>query len=191
MEKLNNTQTKDKIADVLRKEIISGRLTDGSELTQEQIAEILKVSRMPVREAFQILETEGFLLRLRNRHVIVVGLNKQKLHENLQLIASVELDVIVSIRRANLGRSLLLYENEKQFHEQFIELCNNPYLVQVYKKLLLGYPNYYWNNIPVNSESIKLHKALLEAINQDCDALISQLVRNYYEQMADTLLKHI
>lgn len=191
MEKLNNIQTKDKIADVLRKEIISGRLTDGSELTQEQMAEILKVSRMPVREAFQILETEGFLLRLRNRHVIVVGLNKQKLHENLQLIASVELDVIASIKRANLGRSLLLYENEKQFHEQFIGLCNNPYLVQVYKKLLLGYPNYYWNNIPAHSDNIKLHKALFEAINQDCDALISQLVRNYYEQMADTLLKHI
>lgn len=191
MEKLDKTQTKDKIANILRDEIISGRIADSKELTQEQIAETLNVSRMPVREAFQILESEGFLLRLPNRHVIVVGLNKQRLHENLQLIASVELDIIASIMRANLSHSLSAYDNEEQFHKQFAKLCNNPYLVQIYKRLLLGYPHYYWHNLSACKGNIDLHNVLLNAINMDDNTLITHTIRHYYTLMANTLLEYI
>lgn len=58
MHPLGNRQTKDHIADALRQEILSGRFADGEELTQKQLAQVLEVSRMPVREALQILELE-------------------------------------------------------------------------------------------------------------------------------------
>lgn len=58
---------RDQIAAQLRREIACGRLTDGEELTQERVSAALAVSRIPVREAFLQLESEGVLRRLPNR----------------------------------------------------------------------------------------------------------------------------
>ena len=55
---------KDHIIEILRREIFSGGMENGLELTQESIADQLKVSRIPVREAFLQLEAEGLLERL-------------------------------------------------------------------------------------------------------------------------------
>jgi DNA-binding GntR family transcriptional regulator len=52
---------RDRIADVLREEIISGRLKAGERLPEEVIAKEHGVSRVPVREALRRLETEGFV----------------------------------------------------------------------------------------------------------------------------------
>lgn len=58
---------------MLRYEILSGSMKPGDELAQESIAEQLGLSRMPVREALQALEQEGFLVRLPNRHMQVAS----------------------------------------------------------------------------------------------------------------------
>src|SRR4051812_25135618 len=45
----------------LRQSIFDGRYTPGTRLRQEQLAEELKVSRTPLREALQVLRNEGIL----------------------------------------------------------------------------------------------------------------------------------
>ena len=80
---VTNLPLKDQIAAVLRQEIAAGSLADGEELTQESVAAALAVSRIPVREAFLQLETEGLLRRLPNRHVQVVGLIPGRRRQNL------------------------------------------------------------------------------------------------------------
>ena len=55
MKKIEKIQTKDRIADILRNEILIGEIENGEELTQEGLAESLVVSRMQVREALQVL----------------------------------------------------------------------------------------------------------------------------------------
>ena len=50
-----------RVTDVLRDAILSGRLAQGAPLRQEEIARSLAVSRMPVREALRVLETEGLV----------------------------------------------------------------------------------------------------------------------------------
>ena len=61
MKSIQNIQTKDLVVQILREQILSGDLKPGEELTQEDVAEKLGVSRMPVREALQALTQEGFL----------------------------------------------------------------------------------------------------------------------------------
>jgi DNA-binding GntR family transcriptional regulator len=70
-EKIERKQTRDHITQMIRYEILSGSMKPGDELAQESIAEQLGLSRMPVREALQALEQEGFLVRLPNRHMQV------------------------------------------------------------------------------------------------------------------------
>jgi len=52
---------RDRIADALRQDIMSGRLKAGERLLEEVIAREQEVSRVPVREALRRLESEGFV----------------------------------------------------------------------------------------------------------------------------------
>ncbi len=62
---------KDAVAESLRNEILSGRLPPDTALNQQEVAQSLGVSPTPVREAFAVLEAEGFLRRHPYRGVVV------------------------------------------------------------------------------------------------------------------------
>ena len=51
----------EQVADYLREGIISGLYPRGSRLKQAEIAEKLKLSITPVREALKLLEAEGYV----------------------------------------------------------------------------------------------------------------------------------
>lgn len=61
MVSLNGLTLRDSIADTIRARIISGRYAPGSRLRENEIAADFNVSRVPVREAFQVLEQQHFL----------------------------------------------------------------------------------------------------------------------------------
>lgn len=50
-----------KVADSIRLRIINGTLHEGEKLAERDIAEEFGTSRVPVREAFKVLESEGYL----------------------------------------------------------------------------------------------------------------------------------
>lgn len=49
------------VTNLLRKQILDGQISSGERLIEEEIAKLLDVSRMPVREALRILESEGLI----------------------------------------------------------------------------------------------------------------------------------
>ena len=55
MEYIGNKKKQGSIVELLRDEILAGNIPDGSEMTQNELAEGLGVSRMPVREALILL----------------------------------------------------------------------------------------------------------------------------------------
>ena len=61
LEEFYTFPTRVKIASILRKAIFSGDIKAGEELSLTDISNKLNVSRTPVREAFQILESENLL----------------------------------------------------------------------------------------------------------------------------------
>jgi DNA-binding GntR family transcriptional regulator len=50
-----------RVAEVLRERILSGRLLPGSRIKQDELADELSTSRIPVREGLRILETRGLV----------------------------------------------------------------------------------------------------------------------------------
>jgi DNA-binding GntR family transcriptional regulator len=64
--------------DVLKRHIAERRLPDGLVLLETQIAEILKVSRAPVRRALEILHGEGLVSRFDGRGYLVGPKNQQE-----------------------------------------------------------------------------------------------------------------
>ncbi len=74
----------------LRNEIISGRLAGGVSIRQEYFAEILSMSRMPVRDAIKRLHAEGLATILPNRTVIVTQLSADDVTEIFAIRAALE-----------------------------------------------------------------------------------------------------
>lgn len=93
MESLERTQTKDYIADILRKEIFKRNIKDGEKLKQSEVAAAMGVSRMPVREALQMLEMEGVLERLENRHMKVNGVSFESAKAQFRMIKALEKEI--------------------------------------------------------------------------------------------------
>jgi len=74
----------------LKAAILSGRLSPEERLTEEHLAEMLGVSRTPVREALYKLESEGLIQPLETRGFIVSGDSKEAVEELFEIRAILE-----------------------------------------------------------------------------------------------------
>ena len=87
---LDYVSKRDAIAEVLRREIFEARLKPGAPLRQEQIAARLGVSPTPVREAFRILEAEGYVESRPHRGVVVADRNYDDLLDVYEIRLALE-----------------------------------------------------------------------------------------------------
>jgi GntR family transcriptional regulator of vanillate catabolism len=69
---LNRPRLVDDVVRVLREKIVRGELPAGTQLLQIDLANQLGVSRTPLREAFRILENDGFLKTSNNNRTVEV-----------------------------------------------------------------------------------------------------------------------
>jgi DNA-binding GntR family transcriptional regulator len=81
----------DEIVIHIRNAIISGELDFGEHLTEQEIAEQMRVSRIPIREALRQLEQEGLVVRIPNRGCFVVDFTEQDVTEVFTLRATLEI----------------------------------------------------------------------------------------------------
>ncbi|MFD7159547.1 GntR family transcriptional regulator [Kribbella sp. NPDC059898] len=65
----------------LREEIINGRILPGTKLRETLLADSLKVSRIPLREAIPMLEAEGFVTSQPRRGAVVNQLTRRDVDE--------------------------------------------------------------------------------------------------------------
>ncbi len=90
MEQIGNRKKQGSIVEILRDAILSGRIPEDTEMTQNELAQDLGVSRMPVREALILLEYQGLIRRLPNNHVRVVRLSQSYFEHLFSLCAKLE-----------------------------------------------------------------------------------------------------
>jgi DNA-binding GntR family transcriptional regulator len=73
---------------------VSGKLGDGTPLRQDALAQEYGVSRIPVREALQRLESEGLVASFPHRGSVVTALSPSEIIELFELRAILEPDLI-------------------------------------------------------------------------------------------------
>lgn len=74
----------------LRKAIITGVLPPGQAIDEDVVAELLSLSRMPVRQAMGVLESEGLVKRAYKRAVTVTELTPAEIEEIYTIRATLE-----------------------------------------------------------------------------------------------------
>jgi DNA-binding GntR family transcriptional regulator len=80
----------DEIALTIEEAIVSGELSPGTVLRQEQLSERFSVSRTPIREALRRLAALGLVSFVPNRGVRVRTLSREELHEAFLVRAELE-----------------------------------------------------------------------------------------------------
>lgn len=208
METVQTIQTKDYIIQAIRKEILSGNIRMGEEITQESIAEALGVSRMPVREAFQALAQEGFLLRLPNRHMQVTGMEARQVLETFRIAAVMETELFLLLTReerdglkpelemlyraAAEEKKAVFYGAELSFHRIAVKKLDNPYIQLIFSKFLDGYISYSILNLPRETEAaVRELKEIEDALFSGEEVLLRERFEAYYKAMAEHLLTHM
>ena len=141
----------DLVAEELRRGIINGEIELGANLSEARIAKELDVSRTPVREALNKLETDGLVtvepqrgsrvftlesVDLRKICDARMYLEKAALEENFKSTPT-ELSQALSACVAEMQASLAAgdtghyQELDTEFHQHFFTYCGNQYLADV------------------------------------------------------------
>jgi phosphonate utilization transcriptional regulator len=140
----------------LERMILAGELTAGAKLNEAAIAEMLGVSRGPVREAFRSLEESGLVRLEKNRGVFVRLISLEEADEIYELRAALDefagrrvaqraatadvrdLRALVERMDRAAARDELdaYYRANLQFHDRLVELAGNAKLLATYRRLV-------------------------------------------------------
>jgi DNA-binding GntR family transcriptional regulator len=187
------------IVENIEDRIVQGDLKPGERLTEQTMCSALNVSRSPLREAFRILENQGFLVNNARKGVFVSALTRKEavdiytIRANLESLATY---LAVKSEDPELAQKLREILNEMKdavkckdserflsnnfmFHETLILFCGNNLLIEMlrrfnkqtarYRAMILSTPG-------KTAESIKNHEALINSIEEG-DAAKAEIIR--------------
>jgi phosphonate utilization transcriptional regulator len=140
----------------LERRILAGELDAGAKLNEGAIADLLGVSRGPVREAFRSLEESGLVRLEKNRGVFVRRVSLEEAGEIYELRAALdefagrrvaqkaapaeirELRGLVDRMDRAAARDELdtYYQTNLKFHDRLVELAGNAKLLATYRRLV-------------------------------------------------------
>jgi DNA-binding GntR family transcriptional regulator len=82
------------VADALRLAILGGEFTPGQAVPQEEIATRFGVSRIPVRDAMNLLQAEGLLRIVPSKGSFVANPSPEEIHETYEIRVLLELEAL-------------------------------------------------------------------------------------------------
>jgi DNA-binding GntR family transcriptional regulator len=80
----------DQVAQRLRQMLVENRIAPGAKLNERELAEVLQVSRTPLREAIKMLAAEGLVELVPNRGAIAVSLTEADVLNTFEVMAGLE-----------------------------------------------------------------------------------------------------
>ncbi|MCW0983686.1 GntR family transcriptional regulator [Agrobacterium sp. BT-220-3] len=143
----------------VKQAIVTGALAPRLQVTEQQIAARLNVSRTPVHQAVVLLEKEGWLRQLPKRGLYICDLNATEMQDIYEVLMGLE--GIAAERLAarskpaddhideRIEEAALEAENalerddlsawadaDYKFHTMLVELCGNPQLVRLARSVM-------------------------------------------------------
>jgi len=140
------------VAEILRRQILLGEKSIGEKLNQEDIAQELNVSRIPVREAFKTLAGDGLVRIEPNRGAWVSSYHEEDVRDIFEMrkllepmALSLAFDKITK-KDLGIGEDLLDQMNDQDsvletaeknqaFHQTLYRPCGRKYLLATLAKL--------------------------------------------------------
>src|SRR2546423_1316737 len=135
--------------------LVESRIAPGAKLNERELAEVLQVSRTPLREAIKMLAAEGLVELLPNRGAIAVSLSENDVLNTFEVMAGLEAmsgelaaqritdqelaeikamhyEMMAAYTRADLSN---YYRINSRIHEAINAAAKNPVLTATYNQV--------------------------------------------------------
>lgn len=175
----------EQVADFLREGIISGRYQRGARLKQQEIADLLKTSITPVREALKLLAAEGYVTGDSYKGAVVAPFDINASAEVLNLRILLETQMVrgaveqataadiaeLKVLAGEFARAFAAGDNETaraanyRFHHRMFEVAGMPQTLHFVQILWARYPFDLINRLKGRvSRAAEEHDEMLAAI---------------------------
>lgn len=196
--------------------ILKGVLVPGQRINEPDVANRLKVSRVPVREALRELESSGLVVSRKHSGVFVRQLGETEIRDLYQMrslldgfagrcAAQLPLEqrkVLSMLLTAATSAMLQAYSQQDvqayyaenlRFHWAIVQATGNQQLLETYRgivqKLHLSRLKNLSQSVAMQvsiSEHVEIVDALRNADAQQCEALMAQHVSDAYQRLVGT-----
>jgi DNA-binding GntR family transcriptional regulator len=196
----------------LRDRVLSGELAANARINPAEIAEVLGISRMPVREALRQLHSEGLVIMRPNRAAFVSSLTASEVEELFEIRGALEalavgtavsamtadaMGELVALRdRMDRARSnpVEWLKRHDDFHQAICSLGNRTRLPQELGRIRLAIRPYLLMYIRV-FDTVEMagleHAALLEALGSGEVKRAEQAMREHVANPAKGLIRFL
>lgn len=201
------------VYNVLRENIISGNLEPGTKLVIKRIAQELGVSEIPVREAIRSLEAQGLVTMTPHSGAQVAKLNAEDVEEIMEIrsilegyaartaIPHVTNEVVEQLRKCIEEMQKCVDEGDfvefgvlnRKFHQIIYKLTPNKRLYKMINDLLNEFErtrSVFGLSKKRSEDSIREHKAILEAICQENGDMLELSIREHRQRVGQ-ILAHV
>ena len=203
----------EEVTNRLRDMIVSLRLPPGERIQEMEVAQLLGVSRTPVREAIKVLTAEGLVELLPLRGAIVKAFSAKDARDMLEVIALLEtyageracqadparIDAILQMhqemkRLFEARQRLAYFALNQRIHEALIALADNDTLSMTHATLSkrMRSLRYSGNSTPENwtaamSEHEQMMVALAARDGQALSRIMGEHIRNTWPRIQDVV----
>lgn len=199
------------ITHILREAILSGELSGGVQLKQEELATNFNVSMSALREALKSLEAEGLVRFYPNRGAVVSELSADEAQEIFDIRLFLELGAlelaIPNLKDADFAEANNILDeadNETksgrwgelnwQFHETLYKSANRPKLMTLIRNMhnnVERYMRLYLSTLNYQTKSQDEHRTLLQACVQRDIGAAQALLRVHMADASASLTRYL
>jgi DNA-binding GntR family transcriptional regulator len=198
----------------LRSLLVEGAITPGSKLNERELAEQLKVSRTPIREAIRRLAADGLVELIANRGAIAVQLSRDDIIHTFDVIANLEgysgelaakningqaltelealqYEMMASYARRDLSN---YYRLNLKIHHAINQAANNPVLSQLFTQVNARIEALRFRS---NQDGVKWEKAvgehqeMLDALKAQDSARMRRVMMQHVMNKRDVVIQLI
>ena len=198
----------------LRRLILTGALSPGQPIRQDALADLLGVSRVPIREALKILEGEGQVEYRPRRGYVVSELSVEDLSEIYRLRRLLETEAarqavklitdeeVVTLEQAEVeveeagqaGDVVAIAAANRRFHFIIFEAARMPHLLQLLARLwdsTAAYRSVYYGSDERRRRFEEEHHDIIDAVRARESRTLVGLLNVHRDASIDTLRRAI
>ena len=210
METGEKTSAKERAYDVLRRWIITGQLGPGEKISDKDIAAFLGLSRTPVREAIQVLQSQKLVEAVPGKATVVTDAALETCEEvylpmtQLQKLAAqsctdridyTALEELSDLNRVFYNRALEnadpmdVLEADRAFHSKILDLAGNDYVKDFCDTLWIHSERMeymHFQDLPTE-QSVNEHRKIIDALEEGDEALAGRRMEEHWTRISGIL----
>lgn len=197
---------KDRAFSQIQEWIIDGTLIAGEKLNDTELSKALGISRTPVREALQLLATQGFVEMYPGKETKVTSIEPKDISKVLPPLAALQAlsaelatsvidgKTIEQLRNINNSFAEAINSSDyytalkldEQFHKTVIQAINNPYMTNIIEMLQAHVRRlFFYKAIILSKTSINEHDQIIKAFENNDKDLAAKIMKNNWQRPND------